>query len=135
MWVAVCVGDGGGSDARLDDIVLYLVTLKYPKMLLCPPPIPHLYSTQGAWFPVFTLHSSFLEQRQVAMWSWGEQVGQSGWKVNKDIDPLVLIPSLALCMCYCVPGLGELHLITFRSLQASGLQPSQKAARGPGRAL
>lgn len=32
--VCVCVGGGGGGMMRQDDIVLYLVTLKYSKMLL-----------------------------------------------------------------------------------------------------
>lgn len=105
---------------EVDDIVLYWVTLKYPKMLLCPSPIPYLDSTQGAWFPVFTQHSSFSEQRQVAMWSWGEQMGQSAWKVNRDTDPVVLIALTCLFMYYSIPGLGELHLLSFRS--ASGLR-------------
>lgn len=32
--VCVCVGGGGGGVMRQGDIVLYLVTLKYSKMLL-----------------------------------------------------------------------------------------------------
>lgn len=84
--MCVCGGGGcwgnGGSNRSSDDIELYLVTLKYPKMPLCPLP-PHV-STAPRLHGFLFSHSAlfFSGQRQVATGAGraggGEQVGPRG---------------------------------------------------------